>query len=133
MVGVGLEELRQQLEEPERRVALPLLQEGPRPAASLGRGRATTSGADRIASTRLDRQDRLRPHVVAPAVAQVVLVEESFADPQAEIAKLDLMRVVAEGDATGVGNAILPPVDDEAIHSASAALNARLPKTETHH
>jgi len=99
LVGVGLEERRQQLDEPERR-GLALLREDPRPAASLRRGGATAAGADRVAPTPPDRQDRFQPYVVAPAVEDVVLVEEPFADAQAEIGKLDLIRVVPEPETT---------------------------------
>ena len=49
LVGVGLEELRQQLDEPERRVVLALVHEGPQPPAALRRGGATAAGADRSA------------------------------------------------------------------------------------
>ena len=80
LIGVGLEELRQQLEEPQRRVVLALLQERPRPAATLWRSRAAAAGADRVMPALLDREDRLHPYVVAPAVDKVVLVEEPFAD-----------------------------------------------------
>jgi len=100
LVGVGLEELRQQLEEPQRRVMLAPLQERPRPAAALWRSRPAAGGADRVAPTPPDRQDRFQPYVVAPAVEDVVLVEEPFADAQAEIGKLDLIRVVPEPETT---------------------------------
>ncbi len=53
--------------------------------------------------------------LVAPAVEEVVLVEESFADAQAEVGKLHFMRVVAEPETARVGNAVFPTVDDEAV------------------
>jgi hypothetical protein len=52
---------------------------------------------------------------VAPAVDEVVLVEEPLSDAQAEVGKLDLMRVVAEPQTARVGHAVFPAVDDEAV------------------
>jgi hypothetical protein len=51
---------------------------------------------------------------VAPAVAEVVLVEEPFADAQTEIGKVDFMRIVPEPETARVGDAVFTAVDDEA-------------------
>jgi hypothetical protein len=63
---------------------------------------------------------------VAPAVEEVVLVEEPLADPQAEIGKVDLICVVTEPETARVGDATLPAVDDEAVQVLVAPAEGEL-------
>jgi hypothetical protein len=63
---------------------------------------------------------------VAPAVDEVVLVEEPLSDAQTEIGKLHLIRVVAEPQTARVGHAVLPAVDDEAVQVLVAPAQGEL-------
>src|SRR5712692_6907635 len=94
----------------------------PHPSGGAERRPPVQTGAP----TPLDRQDRFQPYVVAPAVEDVVLVEEPFADAQAEIGKLDLIRVVPEPETARVGNAVLTAVDDEAVQVLVAPAEGEL-------
>lgn len=50
-----------------------------------------------------------------PAVGEVVLIAKALSFPQAEAAEGDFVRVVEEGRATDVGDAVLASVDHEAM------------------
>jgi hypothetical protein len=63
---------------------------------------------------------------VAPAVAEVVLVEEPFADAQTEIGKVDLMWIVPEPETARVGDAVFTAVDDEAVQVLVAPAEGEL-------
>jgi hypothetical protein len=63
---------------------------------------------------------------VVPAIEEVVLVQESFADAQAEVGKLDLIGVVTEPETARVGDAVLAPVDDEAVQVLVAPTQGEL-------
>ena len=96
-------------------VALTQFQERPRPAAVLRWASPPPANADRVAPAGFGRDELLDPDVVAPAVDEVVVVDEPFPDAQAEAGQRDPPGVVAETDTAGVGDAVLAAVDDEAV------------------
>lgn len=60
-------------------------------------------------------QHLFQADVVLPAVGQVVLVAEALAFAQPEVSEADLVRVIAEREAAAVRDAIVPPVNVEAM------------------
>ncbi len=73
-------------------------------SAVLRRDGSPAAGADRVGPCGLQGQDLLHPHVVAPAVGEVVFVEEALAGSKAEIGEANLMGVVAEAEAARVAD-----------------------------
>ena len=71
--------------------------------------------ADRVAASRFQRRDLFDPHVVLPAIGEVILIEEALADSEAKIGEMHAVRVIAEADAAETDDAVCPPVDDEAV------------------
>ena len=71
-------------------------------------------------------QDRLHPDVVAPAVGQVVLVQEALANPETEGGEADRSRVVGEAEAASVADAVFAPVDKEAVEVVVAPVEDEL-------
>jgi hypothetical protein len=89
------------------------IEERPRPAAVLGRRGASAADADRVGALRRDRDDLRDPQVMLPISAEVVVVVEALAWPQAEIDQPHLGWVVGEQQAAEVGDALRLAVDDE--------------------
>jgi hypothetical protein len=87
-VAIG-EQRRQQFQhaagDADRRVALPELEERPRPATLLGWCRPSAAKAHRVAPLWVRRQDLLKPQIVLPAINEVVLIQEALSETQAEI------------------------------------------------
>jgi len=111
----GLEQLQQPLGDAKGRVALAQFQERPRPAAVLGWDSAPAANTDWVASPRVERQDVLDPHVVLPAVGEVVFIEEAFTDAQAKVGQAHPSRIVAEADPAVTADPVLTAVEDKAV------------------
>jgi hypothetical protein len=52
---------------------------------------------------------------VLPVVPKVIVVEETFTQPEAKVCKAHLMGVVTEADASDLGNSVLFPVDAKLV------------------
>jgi hypothetical protein len=63
--------------------------------------------AHRVPTPRVERQNLLKPHVVLPAIDEVVHVQEAFSDTQADISQSHTARV------DEAFHAVHTPVDDE--------------------
>jgi hypothetical protein len=61
------------------------------------------------------RPEGFDTELVLPAVPKIIVVEETFTQPEAKVCKAHLMRVVTEADASDLGNAVLFPVDAELV------------------
>jgi hypothetical protein len=81
----GFDDLDQPPLEAEGFMVLSKLHEGPGASAIPRRDGWPAACADRVAAGGLQQQDVLHPHVVAPAVGEVVFVHEALANPVTEI------------------------------------------------
>jgi len=68
---------------------------------------------------------------VAPAVGEVVLVEEALAGSKAEIGEANLMGVVAEAEAASVADAVFASVGHEAVEVVVAPRESELQESGT--
>jgi hypothetical protein len=83
---------------------------GPRPSAILGRRRPLSPSTDRQDAFGIQGQHFFEPHVVLPAVVEVVLVQEAFkAEP--ELGQANAVGVIGEGEAALVRNAVIFAVE----------------------
>ncbi len=109
------EDRRQPRRDGGRVVALTQVQVGPRPAAALRRCRPCPAGTGRVDTGRVAWQDLLDPQVVAPVVAEVILIGEALAPAEREISQADPARIIGEAYPAGLGDAECLAVDDEAM------------------
>jgi hypothetical protein len=97
------------------RVVLPELKECPRPATILGWCGESATDADRVSTLGIARQDVLQPHVMLPAIDEVVFVQEALSDTQTEISQSHTPWV------DEAVRAVHTPVDDEATRNRTGA------------
>ncbi len=105
------------------RVALAELQEGPRSTAIL-RGHPTSpADTTRVESAKFERQELLDTHVVLPAIGEVVFVEETLSNTQAQIGQGHTPRISA------AVLSIRSPMDDESVQVLVAPTQSRLARS----
>ena len=91
------------------------LQICPRSAAVFRRARAFAVDADWIRNIRLGRENPFDSNVVDPAVAEVVLVQESVVRLERKAPEPDFLRIVREIRPPGVADSVLSSVDMKAV------------------
>lgn len=74
-----------------------------------------TCGADRIVPAFVQREHLLKPDVVLPPVAKVILVEEALAFAQPEVSEAHVAGIVGEDNPPVVVDAVRLPVDQELL------------------
>src|SRR3954449_3814609 len=91
---------------PQRHVA-------PRASAVFGRTRLRAPNANGVGSRGIQGQDFLYPKLMLPAVTEVIHVFKAFVRLEAKVGESDFIRMIGEGDAALVSDAVLLSVNDE--------------------
>jgi hypothetical protein len=122
----SLDQLHQLISDADNRVPLAELQERQRPTTVLWWHRAPAANAHRVALPWSERQAAFEAHVVLPAIGEVVFVQEPLADAEFKIDQVDLLGIITEADAARVANAVLTPVNNEAVQVLVGPAESRL-------
>lgn len=86
------------------------------------------AGADRIPALRTKTEALLQPQFVHPEIAEVVLVEETLSQTEAEGGEQNLSRVVTEAGPAQMGDAVVLAVNMEAVEVGIAPAEGELPR-----
>jgi len=95
------------------------------PQSSGGPGPAPTD-TPRVDPIRLGGHDLLDPEAQSPAGGEVVVVDEPLGGQQTQLAQPDLAGVVPETEATGIGDAVLGPVEHEPVQMVAIPVEGGL-------
>src|SRR5262249_20751905 len=113
--AAGLQELRESLQERVGGVFVLEGHERPRaPAVFEGRCSPPTN-AGRVVTLELYGELFLHPDLVLPEVPEVILVQESFSEPEMKVRKPDLVRVIGKPHAPRLRNAVTLATDNELV------------------